>query len=337
MDFQRIQIPNQLFRVAFLTSLTTLVACGGGSTSTGKNTDGRGQEDVRFTPLNDTGVTYTITNQLQSISYVRPRSNTDVPTMLTRPEMLLASTTSQSNFETSWKVTLPGEVVKEGVNSEPFAFNNTTEINQLQQDGSNGRDVSFNVTDTDGKAGFQFEKIDRTNGSVLPNDDTDDSRVGCINDKNTNLMWEHKTRTNSLVELHDASHVYSWYNPDFNTNGGDEGQIGGGSCTIAGDTKNFIDQVNASNLCGFNDWRLPKIEEMRSLVDYEKPEGNMVDVNFFPNLAIKEHRWSSQTSPINRKSAYGFHFYEGAIQPHAKACQATTNFLNGIVLVRNTN
>jgi len=335
--FQNTLFSIQISRLGFIASLTSLVACGGGTTS-GTIEEGRGQEAVKFTPLNDTGVTYMITDQLQSIPYVKTKSTTEVPTMLMRPEIILAPTSSQTNFETPWKVTLPGDIVQEGINSEPFVFNNTTEINQLQQDGSNGRDVSFNVTDTDGKAGFHFEKLDRNNGSILPNDETDDSRIGCINDINTNLMWEHKTNS-TIPDFHDARHVYSWYNPDNNTNGGDEGQFGGGACAIEGDTKSFIDKVNASKLCGFSDWRLPKIEEMRSLVDYEQPFGNMVDSNFFPNLAAKEHRWTSQTKPSDRASAYGFHFYEGAIQPHSKACQATavTSFLNGVVLVRNTN
>ena len=318
-----------------ISAVSVLTACGEGSKNPSTNTISAQQATIRI-PLNDTGVTYFIDNQVQSVTYTTTKpdalNNTVLDLQVVNRPVIFPATGTESNFSSPWEIN--GSA---GSNNEPIG--NGTPLYKAQQDAATGNDPLNILNDADGKAGFQFVKLDRTTGSELPASATE---YGCVKDKVTGLTWEHKTSANSQFQLHRASDVYSWYNPDPNTNGGDEGQINGGACSgsfMAGDTLNFITQVNNNQLCGKSNWRLPTIEELRSLVDYEKPGyiEPLIDQNFFPNLAVKEHRWSSQTNPQNIQQAYGFHFYEGKTQPHNKACSPASqgSFLNGIVLVHN--
>jgi Protein of unknown function (DUF1566)/Repeat of unknown function (DUF5648) len=72
--------------------------------------------------------------------------------------------------------------------------------------------------------------------------------TACQRDNVTGLVWESKT-TDGL--LHDKDKVYTKLN---------NGQFN--------DVYTFIAAVNASNLCGYSDWRLPTQDELLGLVDY---------------------------------------------------------------------
>jgi hypothetical protein len=132
------------------------------------------------------------------------------------------------------------------------------------QDGSHGRDATH-VDDDDGHAGFSFTKLDAS-GNALPATATVWS---CVRDDVTKLVWEAKTYDGGL---RDGVATYSWYNPDPASNGGASGYRNGGFCTggIDCDTLGFTQAVNQAGLCGANDWRLPTVEELQSIVDFSR-------------------------------------------------------------------
>lgn len=128
------------------------------------------------------------------------------------------------------------------------------------QDAENGRDVTHNDP-SDGAGGFSFTKLDEDGVDLA----TDATSWQCVRDDVTGRIWEVKTDDGTL---HDVDNTYTWYNADARVNGGDVGVQNGGTCTgSACDTAAYVAAVNAQGRCGANDWRLPTIDELLSIVD----------------------------------------------------------------------
>ena len=186
------------------------------------------------------------------------------------------------------------------------------------QDGKFGRDAQSMVGTLQkiggGNGGFDFTKLD-VNGDPLPYSATNWS---CVKDNHTGLTWEVKTYD---VGLHDTDDRYNWFNPDSSTNGGNPGyKDDDGNICYGYDANNeasycnthaFIARVNAKELCGFNDWRMPNREELRSIVDY----GNTlpaIDSSYFPRIRVSNHTWYWSSSVfIETDSAYSIDFNFG--------------------------
>ena len=122
------------------------------------------------------------------------------------------------------------------------------------QDGMVGVDVDENYP-ADGKVGFSF--------SALPNNaGANYSLEECVQDNRTGLVWEGKTTTGGT---RDVSHTLN-------------GVAASGA---------YLSAVNNTSLCGFNDWRLPNVVELQSIVDYSNPSNNSstlsIDTNWFAN------------------------------------------------------
>jgi hypothetical protein len=130
--------------------------------------------------------------------------------------------------------------------------------------------------------GFDMTKLDAA-GLPLPPTGTQ----ACMQDHVTGLMWEVKTTTAGLRQ---NAHLYTWYDSNPATNGGNAGTVsspGASSCggTLGScNTEAFVTAVNAVGLCGFTDWRLPSRGELLSIMDlsYRAPSNQTV---FFPNIA----------------------------------------------------
>ncbi|SYZ81279.1 putative lipoprotein [Vibrio paracholerae] len=102
-----------------------------------------------------------------------------------------------------------------------------------------------------------------------------------MRDNVTGLIWEVKQPVGS-GGLRDASHTYTWYNPDNSSNGGDAGTQNGGTCQgSACDTQAFVNAVNSQGLCGASDWRLPSVNELFSIVHNGRIEP-AIDQAYFP-------------------------------------------------------
>ena len=119
-----------------------------------------------------------------------------------------------------------------------------------------------------GVGAFDFTKI-ANNGSALPPTGTLGAGAtdwGCTFDNVTGLLWE--VKVNDPAHLRYVAHSYTWFNSDSTTNGGDPGGANGGTCHSAGrcDTEKFVQDVNSLGLCGHNDWRMPTVNELYSIV-----------------------------------------------------------------------
>lgn len=158
------------------------------------------------------------------------------------------------------------------------------------QDGRYGRDPAGNDGALPriggGHGGFDFTKI-ANDGSELPpaaplGPNPDD--WACTRDNLTGLLWEIKTGDGGIRHY---LWSYSWYNPDPDSNGGNEGFEQGAalSCnfTLACNTKAYIEYVNSIGLCGRSDWRLPGLDEFVGVVNYDNsfPDGGAMDRTYF--------------------------------------------------------
>ncbi|NEX18578.1 MAG: hypothetical protein C1943_18770 [Halochromatium sp.] len=144
------------------------------------------------------------------------------------------------------------------------------------QDAEFGRDVTNN-DHSDGYAGFSFTKLD-AQGNDLP---ATAPVWSCVRDNVTGTVWEVKTNDRGL---RDKRWTYTWYESTANS----------GTCATNGrcDTEKYVEDVNITGLCGFNDWRLPTIKELYGIVinDSYSP----VDSYYFPNTQSSRYRayWS---------------------------------------------
>jgi len=183
------------------------------------------------------------------------------------------------------------------------AGNNGNCIGQTigEQDCSHGRDALMAVGGLkkvgDGSAGFDFSKLD-ANGTVLAASATSWS---CVRDNHTGLVWEVKTPAAS-GSIHDADKTYRW--------GGKTALLAGVFGIQYGDWDLLLDGSNSGNgLCGFNDWRVPSREQLRSIVDYSRFNPS-IDTAYFPNT-ISGAYWSSSPYASNSIHAWGVGFYDG--------------------------
>jgi len=183
-------------------------------------------------------------------------------------------------------------------------------------DGRYGRDAAATagvLTKTGvGAAGFDFTKI-ANNGSTLAAGAALGSNPGdwaCTRDNTTGLDWEVKV-PGSGFGFREVDETFTWFNSIGSTNGGNAGLSNGGICSDGGqcDTEKFVANVNAANLCGHNDWRLPSAHELKSIVHYGSSSPS-IDSTYFPNTSLAKPYWSATTAK-NAVNAWAVTFQTG--------------------------
>ncbi len=179
------------------------------------------------------------------------------------------------------------------------------ELTLRGQDCETGRDAASQgaAPDADGHAGFAFAKI-AVDGAPLPADST---AWDCVLDRVTGLMWEAKVAGDGQVGnagQHDADDLFTWYNTDTATNGGNIGNWNRDGADCAGyqagapetfcNTQALVARVNAAKLCSYSDWRVPTLRELSGLVNFGRNQPAL-DTAYFPHLVPWAY-WSSQAA-----------------------------------------
>jgi len=126
----------------------------------------------------------------------------------------------------------------------------------------------------------------------------------CITDKLTGLMW---VRNASLL-----------------------GHAKWGSSSTPATAQYKIDQMNTNaaavghHLCGYDDWRLPNIIELKSLINYSAKQNNNTPVSWLQNIAgfsdIQSVQYWSSTE-YDSNNAWSIYFTEGYTDFHKAKSQ----------------
>ena len=156
-----------------------------------------------------------------------------------------------------------------------------------------------------------YTKLD-SQGNDLP-----DSATGwvMVRDNVTGLIWEVKNAgdgTQDYSNPHDADNRYTWYDSNPDTNGGNAGMPGDGT-----DTEDFINALNSSQFGGYDDWRMPTIKELSSLVN-SGTYNPAIDSGYFPGC-VSSYYWSSTTYAYNTYYAWRVPFVYGYGYNHYKS------------------
>jgi len=137
----------------------------------------------------------------------------------------------------------------------------------------------------------------------------------CILDTKTGLIWENKTDDESI---HDGLWTYSWKQKEV-------GVDNSGDCyfeTERCDTDDLIRRMNIEKTCGLDNWRLPSVAELSTLVNENPKVGQAKIFNDFFPFTKRGDYWSSDHGiPLTgvygylKEGAYAFDFIEGKPRP----------------------
>jgi len=192
--------------------------------------------------------------------------------------------------------------------------------NPSAQDCNTGRDVTHNDP-TDGHAGFSFTKLGAS-GNTLADQSVDyvTTPWACVQDNVTGLVWEVKTTT---AGIHNKDNTYRW--------GGDTA-IGKGHPNAQGtyydpSWNELVQGSNIDNLCGYNNWRVPTVAELSSIVN-KGTFNPAIDTNYFPNT-VPSLFWSSSPFAGIPSIAWNIDFNYGYVS------YAYRNNVGRVLLVRS--
>jgi Protein of unknown function (DUF1566) len=169
------------------------------------------------------------------------------------------------------------------------------------QDGEFGRDVT-QPNPRDGERGFSFAKVchsgELAGQGACPTDPAPGPGAndwGCTLDRVTRLTWELKTDDGGPA---DADREFT------NQGSGD-----------FNDAPSYPAQVNATGLCGANDWRLPSLVELQSLVNHRAAAaggGLAIEARAFPNVRGLPH-WAAEVLSYDPRYAFRVDYMAGGV------------------------
>jgi hypothetical protein len=165
------------------------------------------------------------------------------------------------------------------------------------QDAWYGRDADAAAGDLTkiggGSAGFDFTKLD-DEGNDLDASATDWS---CVRDNHTGMVWEVKLDDDSSVR--DMEQIFI--------------KTGDSGISYISVISELISELNDYNggvgLCGYSDWQVPELEELRSIVDYGTSSPS-IDIDYFPYTQSSFY-WADEVTATSADEAWGLFFYRG--------------------------
>lgn len=120
----------------------------------------------------------------------------------------------------------------------------------------------------------------------------------CVKDNNTTLMWAR-------------------YVPNADIGPDNNGNLFWIDATNGEDIWSFVDQANANNLGGHNDWRVPNHFELVSILNIGVYNPT-IDTTAFPSTPATYH-WTSSTNPGTSTYAFLVNFDDGIVYNYNKA------------------
>ncbi len=197
----------------------------------------------------------------------------------------------------------------------------------IGQDGDFGRDAEAREGVLEklgpGPAGFDYAKLDAASDPVT----LSATEWSCMVDNFTGLVWE--VKIDDPLDPSHYAHTYAWFQPDPSADGGQPGTADGGFCAgSVCDISAYVTEINALNLCGAGNWRVPTRAELATLV-HAGEQLPAIALEFFPWGA--GGTWTITPMAAQSDRAWQVNFDEGRIEPALKSSPLGVRLVREIV------
>jgi len=189
--------------------------------------------------------------------------------------------------------------------------------------------AGFPGADQDGSQSSpnRYFKLDE-NGHFLNSENTD---ATCVYDENTQLVWQNAS----------IAYTYNWLNNLSSINGGDIGSQGStgtnvtpcGGISPCNTIKNqeFLNNgrhpgSDVIGLCDMQNWRLPKLRELMSIMDFSPNENPLlIDSQYFIAFPGTSY-WTATPVAVSSEMAWCIHFEKTTPLSHIRQCPKLNRF-----------
>lgn len=132
------------------------------------------------------------------------------------------------------------------------------------------------------------------------------SKEECVKDTNSGLTWEGKPT--SGLRAYDKTYT------NYDTNSlVPAAQINASTNALA-----YQKYLNFTNHCGYNDWRLPTVEELKTLANEIAPGGTVPDPTWFPNTKADVY-WTATSNDAAGLTAWEVGFGNDHLGPNTRS------------------